>query len=332
MSVMGEVMNLRDLAIATSSMNSPQTAVVELMTKACPLLEDMAFVQGNLPTGHKFTIRTALPKPTFRRLYEGVKPTRSTTRTITEDCAMLEATCEIDAKHLELMDNKDFYRIQEAWAHIEGMTQEFSDTLWYGDNSVNPEKFTGFAKRYGSLSGEFGKYIIDAGGTGPNLQSVWFMVWSPYTLFGIVPKNSKAGVQHFKGEIQDIVDPDNQGTYRGYRDRFQWDCGLVVKDPRYVVRIANIDMDALKTFGTPTDTSPNLVFLLNEATNLVQSTQVGRPVFYMSRDMRQEWEHQLLKSSYIIRTPDEATGKLTEKYKGFPYKIDDTLVNEDKVV
>jgi hypothetical protein len=34
----------------------------------------------------------------------------------------------------------------------------------------------------------------------------------------------------------------NGNTYQAYRDHFKWECGLTVRDWRYVVRICNIDV------------------------------------------------------------------------------------------
>ena len=45
--------------------------IAEILTQENPILEDMNFVEGNLPTGHRTTIRTGLPTPTWRKLLVG---------------------------------------------------------------------------------------------------------------------------------------------------------------------------------------------------------------------------------------------------------------------
>ena len=42
------------------------------------------------------------------------------------------------------------------------------------------------------------------------------------------------------------LEDENGGKYEGYRTHFQWKNGLTVRDWRYVVRIANIDISKLK--------------------------------------------------------------------------------------
>ena len=53
--------------------------IVEILNETNEILEDATMIEGNLPTGHRTTIRTGLPTPTFRKLYGGVQPTKSTT-------------------------------------------------------------------------------------------------------------------------------------------------------------------------------------------------------------------------------------------------------------
>ena len=38
--------------------------IVELLSQTNPVLTDMLFVEGNIPTGHRTTVRTGLPAAT----------------------------------------------------------------------------------------------------------------------------------------------------------------------------------------------------------------------------------------------------------------------------
>jgi hypothetical protein len=127
--------------------------IAELLTQTNEILEDMAFVEGNLPTGHKSTIRTGLPAPTWRKLYGGVQPAKSTTAQITDSCGMLEAYAEIDKALADLSGNAQAFRLTEDRAFIEGMNQEFAQTLFFGNEGTEPEAFTGLAPRYSTKTG-----------------------------------------------------------------------------------------------------------------------------------------------------------------------------------
>ena len=70
--------------------------VAEILNKYNEILDDLPFIEGNLPTGHKTTLRANIPAATWRLLNRGVVPVKSTTNQIVETCGMLEAYSEID--------------------------------------------------------------------------------------------------------------------------------------------------------------------------------------------------------------------------------------------
>ena len=125
-------------------------------------------------------------------------------------------------------------------------------TLFYGNTFTNPEQFMGLAPRYNTVvaatNGD-AVNVIDMGGTASTNTSMWVVTWGPQYCFGMFPKGSVAGLQH--RDLGDMVPAydSNNNQYRAYRTHFKWDCGLVVKDWRYVVRIANIDVTTLSATG-----------------------------------------------------------------------------------
>ncbi|MCA9339821.1 MAG: hypothetical protein KDA17_02820, partial [Candidatus Saccharibacteria bacterium] len=102
--------------------------IVEILNETNEILDDMVWVEGNLPTGHRTTIRTGIPAPTWRKLYQGVQPTKSTTVQVTDNCGMLEAYAEVDKALADLNGNTNEFRLSEDQAHIEGMSQELAET------------------------------------------------------------------------------------------------------------------------------------------------------------------------------------------------------------
>jgi hypothetical protein len=67
---------LADLAKVTDPDGSIAD-VVEILNATNEILLDMTFLEGNLTTGHRTSIRSGLPTPTWRKLYGGVQPTKS---------------------------------------------------------------------------------------------------------------------------------------------------------------------------------------------------------------------------------------------------------------
>jgi hypothetical protein len=58
--------------------------IVEILTQQNAILQDAVWVEGNLPTGHQFTSRRALPSGTWRRFNEGVAVSKTRTEQVTE--------------------------------------------------------------------------------------------------------------------------------------------------------------------------------------------------------------------------------------------------------
>ena len=246
---------------------------------------------------------------------------------------MLEAVSEVDKKYIDMEDDQALARLEEAESFIEAMGQEFAASVWYGDTGFEPKGIMGLSKRYGSLTGPANKYIIDCSGTGNNNASIWLVIHSTKDFFGVVPKNSKIGLQHKASGVIDLIDPDNGGTYEGYRDRFQWDVGVCLRDYRQVVRACNIDVTKLPTFGTASDQSAHLLDIVNTMTNRVQNLNSGRAVIYMNRTIKEYWEKQLLMAHYIEKSMDQATGTISTSYKSIPIHVDDSLLEtEERVI
>jgi hypothetical protein len=301
--------------------------IVELLNQSNEVLTDMSWVEGNLPTGHKTTVRTGLPTPTWRKLYGGVQPTKSTTAQITDSCGMLEAYAEVDKALADLNGNTAAFRLSEDAAHIEGIAQEHASTLFYGNEGTEPEAFTGLAPRYNSLSAQNADNIIDAfSGSGGDLTSIWLCVWGPQTGFGIYPKGSQAGLQMSdKGQVT-IENVDGAGgRMEGYRTHYRWDAGLVVRDWRYFVRIANIDISELGTIAN----TKNLVNWMVQASERIPSFGKGRAAFYMNRTLREKLRLGILERISSNLTWETVEGKRVMTFDDIPVRRTDALINTE---
>lgn len=311
--------------------NGKIDSIVELMTAQNPVLEDMSWVEGNLATGHKTTVRTGLPTPTWRKLYGGVQPGKSTTAQVTDSCGMLEAYAEVDKALADLNGNSAAFRLSEDAAHIEGMAQEQAQTLFYGNEGTEPEAFTGLAPRYNSLSAQNADNIIDAfSGSGGDLTSIWLCVWGPQTGFGIYPKGSQGGLQMTdKGQVTIENVDGNQGRMEGYRTHYRWDAGLSIRDWRYFVRIANIDVSEL---NTPANTV-NMIRWMIQAGERIPQMGKGRACFYMNRNLREKLRLGILERVSSNLTWETVSGKRVMTFDDIPVRRTDALINtETRVV
>lgn len=325
---------LLDLAKMTDP-DGKIAAVVEILNETNEVLDDMTFMEGNLPTGHRTTVRSGIPAPTWRSLYGGVQPNKSRTVQVTDNTGMLEAYAEIDKALADLNGNTAAFRLSEDRAHIEGIAQEMANTIFYGNEGSEPAAFTGLAPRYNDLSAENADNIIDAGGTGTDNASIWLVLWGPNTVHGIVPKGSKAGLQVTdKGQVT-IEDVDgNGGRMEAYRTHYRQDAGLTLRDWRYVVRIANIDKSLLTRVYTAGafSTGAHLPDLMFQAMRLVPNMAAGRPAFYMSRDIA-TWVARQTSAAVqgATLTMDMVAGdkKFTERFHGVPLRRCDALAADE---
>ena len=323
---------LLDLAKLTDP-DGKIAGIVELLNQTNEMLEDMMWLEGNLPTGHRTTVRTGLPTPTWRKMYGGVQPNKSKTAQITDNTGMLEAYGEVDKALADLNGNTAAFRLSEDQPQIEGMNEEIQSTLIYGNEGTKPEAFTGFMPRLNSLSASNADNIIDAGGTGTDNASILLVGWGPNTCHGIVPKGSTAGLQmEDKGQVT-IENIDGAGgRMEAYRTHYRWDAGLTVRDWRYVVRIANIDKSSLTKDAATGADLPDLMF---QALERIKSIAGVRPAFYMSRNIATKVRQQVTYAtkSSTLAIQDVGGKKVMAFGEGVPLRrVDMMAADEARVV
>lgn len=311
--------------------NGKIAQIAELLSQNNPILDDMVVIEGNLPTGHRTTARTGIPTPTWRKLYQGVQPGKSTTVQVTDSCGMLEAYAEIDKALADLNGNTAAFRLSEDRAFIEGMSQEMTQTMFYGNEGTEPEAFTGLAPRFNSLSAQNKDNIIKgADVSGNDNASIWLVCWGANTVHGIYPKGSQAGLQMTdKGHVTIENVDGNGGRMEAYRTHYRWDLGLSVRDWRYVVRVQYKQSALTKNAGSGAD----LIDLLTDATERVQDLNLGRPVFYGNRTARSFLRRQIAnKVAQSTLTMDTVAGKRVLAFDGIPVQRSDALTATESAI
>ena len=314
-------------------------AIVEMLSQTNEVLTDAHWAEGNLPTGHRVTMRTGYPTVAWRLLNQGVTPSKSTTAQVDESCGMLEGWSEVDKDIAELNGNTPQFRLSEARATIEALNQEMASTLFYGNTTTDPEEFLGLSIRYSSLSANNARNIIDAGGSSTDNCSIWLLVWGPETFFCTYPKGSKAGIMHEDLGLQTIETATGigatNGRLRAFQDHWQWKCGLVSKDWRYGVRICNIDVSSLVSETSAAD----LAKLMIKAMHRVENLKMGRPVFYVNRTVAQMLDIQSIGKNLntgsvtvvnnVVYDKDGNYGGFVNTFRGIPVRTVDALLETE---
>ena len=313
--------------------------VAELLSQSNEVLEDAVFKEGNLPTGERVVIRTGLPTVYWRALNQGIPSSKSTTAQVDEACGILEARSEVDKDLAMLNGNTAQFRLSEDSAFLEAMNQTQATTLFYGDPAEDPKQFLGLAARYSDKSSGGNKQnILDAGGSSTDNTSIYLVVWGDQTVYCPFPKGSKAGLVHEDLGEQTVYNSD--GTrLQALATRYQWKNGLVVKDWRYVVRIANIDVsDLIAQTGTQASTaSTAIIKLMARALYRIPNMAMGRAAFYMNRTVHSGLSLAALdKSQYVLKINDGLSQYGTPQswlsFLGVPLRRVDAILNTESAI
>lgn len=299
--------------------------IIEMLTEINPILSEMIVRECNQGASHLTTVRSGLPTATWRELYQGVQPSKATNKQVTDATGMLEAWSEIDAKLVDISGNPGQFRLNEAQAFLQAMSNEMASTLFYGSAA---NEFTGLAPRFNSLSAENGKQIIDAGGTGSDNTSIWMVVWGENTCHGLYPKGSMAGLgREDKGKT--TKENADDGLYDVYREKFTWDMGLTVRDWRYVSRVANIDVSDMQAG------SVDLYKFLRKAFYALYQRRVagGQAAIYCNTDVMEALDALATNNgttdNFVRLKYTEIQGEEVLAYRGIPIRECDALLNTE---
>ena len=333
--ISGNVVSLTDW-VKRLDPDGKTATVIELLAQTNEVLMDMAWMEGNLPTGHRVTQRSGLPATAFRVLNKGTAPSKSTTVQIDEACGMLEAWSEIDKDLVELNGNAGAFRLSEARAFIESMNEKQVQTLFYGNSGLNPEQYTGLSPRYNSIAGATnGSQVLSGGAVANGNSSIWLVCWGEQQTYGIFPKGSKAGLQHDDLGLQVVENVAGIGGDRmlAYRERWQWKCGIAVKDWRFNVRIANVNIANLVNKAP---TAANLFDLMIKALHRIPTNglKMTRPVFYMNRTVREMLDIQARDAVQLggQLKYEVVDGQWITTFRGIPLRVVDQLIENEALV
>lgn len=320
--------------------------IIELLSQTNEVLDDMLVMEGNLPTGHKTTVRTGLPQATWRQLNAGVANGKSTTAQISDTCGNLETYSVIDKDIADLCGNTQEFRLSESMSFLEGMSQQVATTLIYGNQSLNPERFTGWAPRYSTLTtanSQTANNVISGGGAASTNTSMWIVCWGANTAFATFPKSKITGLQHRDMGEWPVTD-SNGLTYQAYREHYKWEIGFVLRDWRYMARICNIDVTQLT--GVAAANLINLIIramyrlptMPTSATTIQTSdspsvrASMGRTVIYCNRVLRTYLDLQAMNKTNVLLRIEEFNGKPVTTFRGIPIRTVDAILNNEATV
>lgn len=306
--------------------NGDALTVAEILTEQNEIMQDAVWVQANGDTIHKVNYRTKLPKGTHRRLNEGVLASASQTADRVVGLASYYSRSVVDVDLVKIAPDATRFRMNEAKAHIEGMGQTWAQELIYGNKTDNVESFNGLANLLGSLKDGNNvsiPTIIDAGGTGSNLTSIYAVVWGDNQAFCAYPKNTSTpgSVEHTDVGMVSVEDENKPGgKYLAYEDYFSMKGGFCHVNPRAIGRICNIN-------PTATFDEDLLIDLLNN-----MDIGAGTPFLYLNRTMFGQIQKRVNDKANVNYSPVEVWGRPQTSFLTVPLRRTDAILNTENQV
>jgi hypothetical protein len=306
--------------------------VIDMLAEINPIMDDAITLECNDGTDHLTTVRTGLPQGTWRKLYQGVQPTKSTTRQVKDTTGWLEAYSEVDAELIALAGgNGAALRLDEAEAFVEGMSNQMATAMFYSDTATTPEQFMGLAPRFDDTTAENGSQIVSGGGVGADNTSIWFIVWSPRTCHLLYPKGSAAGIQ--RKDLGEQTKENSDGSmYQVMREHFKWHVGLSVRDWRYVARIANLDVSDINTNGQSGGKEID-EYMIDAYYKLRQRrVRNGKAAIYCNTSIKAALHKIAKNTSNVNLTIENFEGREIVNFIGIPIRECDAILNTEAVV
>lgn len=325
--------------------------IAELLSQCNEVLKDIVWKEGNLPLGHKVSVRAGLPQGTWRGNNQGVPSTKALQAQFQFAIGELVDYSLVDKSEATLNGDVDAFRLSQDMAHIEGLSQQIASAFFYSNEATNPQQFTGLSPQYNTISTSNAKNaanVLSAGGSASANASLWLAGWGDETLFGLFPKGSPAGLQYEdKGDVRALYDT-NGNQFEGFTSYFCWKVGLCPKDWRYTVRVCNIDTTT-NAGGLFSTTPPDLFALMSRAvvklptltrraSGITESDSPRdpapgiNPAWYCNRTVRENLDIQAIRDKNVLLSTKDFAGDPVLGFRDIPIRVVDALTNTESTL
>ncbi|MFA5322336.1 MAG: major capsid protein [Smithella sp.] len=281
----------------------------------CPLYRMLPMQATNQLMSEIYSKVLSMGSPSLRRFNEYITPTANHTAPGTEPTFGFVDWSEVDADLCDIQNDPTQWRMDQDLVKMESMTQAAEDQLLNGNISTYPAGINGLFTRYNSSTRRPNgvsttRYNVQlAGGGGSDVTSIIAMELGPTKLYGIFPKNTKAGISiENKGKV---TAESGTGRMDVYRTKLSFYGGLVVKDDRCVQMVRNIEVSGTSNTFDPDQLSsalrrlpgggqdPNTIILCSP-TIMDQMDSLARDKFNVTYTPDEVWGGQITR---FMRVP-----------------------------
>lgn len=298
--------------------------IAEVLNRDNEILTDAVWLEANDTYSHMITRRSYLPTGSFRKLNEGVALESSKTVQVSETIAMLETFSQCDAALADAAPSPQAFRMSEATAFLEGLSQTMATKVIYGNSHTTPEEPTGLAPR---LNDTDLPNVISAGGSGGDTTSLFMVQWGENKVNLRYPKGSpNFGVSHKDLGLKEVDVSTTAGTHSlmmAYRDHFKVNFGVCVHDNRCIARVANIEVSGTSNIFDPDD----VIALINQMPG-----RGAGAVIYVNTDIFTQMDIQAMDKSNVLYSIGEAFGQPVVKFRGIPVRKVQAITSTETAV
>jgi hypothetical protein len=298
--------------------------IAEAASKKVELLQYLTWTEANGNDIHQHDRRLVEPSGEWGRANRGVQHESSRTKPVKEPIATLESYNYIDDRIAKRYSDPMSFRATEDNAFKSGMLKEVASKFVYGNRTSNPDTIQGLANRedYDEVSDA---QVIDGSGSGSDLMSVYLIKFDTENgLYGVYPPGDPTTMIEEEDLGRQLVyDSSNGGSYQAWVTHHKINIGLVISDPRAVVRVAN-----LETSGTSNILTDDL--LLQGMEELDDADNVG---LMMNKRAWRYLQQEATDKANVQYQPDSPFGgRWIRSFMDIPVILNDTmLITESEV-
>ena len=214
------------------------------------------------------------------------------------------------------------------------MYNKMAEITYFGDEGQDHRTTQGLSWFYSDKNLSTKDQIIDAKGTGTNIRDIWIRTHHESATYTVYPTGTMGGLRsEYFPNHPNLQGRDPTGGSEGFvpidAALLTWSRGLVIENPEFVVRIANIDLGAVQDDPTKAGfTGPNIPVLILKGLNKIKDLNVGKTKIYMSSDTADALDVQAVHvRQWTLEDQDiYGTGIYHRVARGkYPIHIEDTL-------
>lgn len=282
--------------------NTQINMMIQTIRDYQPFFDRATMVRGNDGQGKKGLIGEKYPEGQLVGINEGWSASNAAGRAVRYPSCVARDRSVIAKLMLEKMPDKErnAYRMRTDQMFIRGLTRGMVKRVFQGDPATDPRDCMGLANIVlpDRDNGVWKDSIIDGGGTGSNLTSIYFVNWDPEEMTCFFPQYGGAAGVSMEAIKEPVYVPDKDGKmYPAYVTEFGYDLGVFAGNPEKIVRIANVDPTKFTTDKGATDLLKKFI----EARHRLKTSDFSNVGIYCTDQVGLIYDLQLLeKTKYTL--------------------------------